>query len=297
MADLNKILKEIQDEEFQLPIDIVRKKYIKKLYQITNRNVICYYSGFLSIVNHPDVAINDKDLNGFMSVIHGLDKTKGLDLIIHSPGGDVAATEAIGDYLRKFFDNDIRVFIPQIAMSGGTMLSCIGKEIYMGKHSSIGPIDPQYGGVPAYGVIQEFEQAKSEIIENPHSAVFWRTFMEKYPPAFIVQCYKAIELSSEVVENWLKEGKMFLNNSDKDKVILKVMNYLNNNQHTKVHSRHINIDKAREIGLNVIPLENDDNLQDAILSIHHCYIQTFENTRAVKIFENQNGITFTKLDI
>ena len=151
------------------------------------------------------MSINDRDLNGFMTVIHDMDKTKGLDLILHSPGGEVAATEAIGNYLIKIFGNDIRVFVPQISMSGGTMLACIGKEIYMGKHSSIGPIDPQYAGVPAYGVIQEFEQAKKEITSDPKTIPFWQPIIGKYPPTFIGQCYKAIELSSDVVEKWLKD--------------------------------------------------------------------------------------------
>lgn len=292
MADWSSIAKEIRDEEYHAPLDTVRKKYIKKLYELTGRNIICYYSGFLTNSDHPDVSINDRDMSGFMTVIHGMDKTKGLDLILHSPGGDTTATEIIGNYLRKVFGNDIRVFVPQLAMSGGTMLSCIGKEIYLGKHSSIGPIDPQFNGVPAHGVVQEYEQAKKEIMENPNSIVFWQQILGKYPPTFIGQCYKSIELSTDVVENWLDTGDMFINDNatEKKKKIKTIMEYLNNNQYTKIHSRHIGIDKAKEIGLNVVELENDDNLQDAVLSIHHCYMHTFQNTNAVKIIENQNDV-------
>jgi len=43
-------------------------------------------------------------------------------------------------------------------MSAGTMLSCASKEIVMGKHSCLGPIDPQYGGVPAYNILSEFTE-------------------------------------------------------------------------------------------------------------------------------------------
>jgi ClpP class serine protease len=299
MAGWNKILKEIQDEEIQSPLDTIRKKYIKQLYRLTERNIICYYSGFLTCVDSPDVAINDRDLNGFMTMIHGMDKTKGLDLLIHSPGGEVSATEVIGNYLKKVFGNDIRVFIPQIAMSGGTMLSCIAKEIYMGKHSSIGPIDPQYMGTPAYGVIQEFTKAKSEIIENPASIPFWQPIIAKYPPTFIGQCYKAVELSEDVVINWLKSGSMFEGDSEqiKEQKIQKIIEHLNNNEYTKIHSRHIGIDKAKELGLNIIALEDDEALQDAILSVHHCYMHTFQNTQAVKIIENQEGTSFIMVNV
>ena len=71
-------------------------------------------------------SIDDNDKNALMQVVHRLDKSKGLDLILHTPGGQIAATESIVTYLKSIFGNDIRAFIPQLAMSAGTMiaLSC-----------------------------------------------------------------------------------------------------------------------------------------------------------------------------
>lgn len=80
---------------------------------------------------------------------HGLNFEKGLDLILHTPGGDVAATESIIEYLNDVFEGDIRAIVPQIAMSGGTMVACSCNEILMGKQSSLGPVDPQLRGFPA----------------------------------------------------------------------------------------------------------------------------------------------------
>lgn len=290
MSNWNELLKEIKEQEVEVPLDLVRRKYIKNLYELTGRNVICYYSGFLSNTNHPDISINDTDISGFMTAMHKLDKTKGLDLIIHTPGGEVAATEAIGNYLREFFKGDIRVIIPQLAMSGGTMLSCISKEIVMGKHSSIGPIDPQFGGIPCYGVIEEFETAEKEITEKPQTTPLWQMIINKYHPTFIGSCYKAIELSTDLVQKWLRDGAMFENDEDKEKKIQKIIKYLNNTTDTKIHSRHISNEKAKELGLKITDLENDDEFQDAVLSIHHCYMHTFSNSNAVKIIENHNGI-------
>ena len=290
MSNWNEILKEIKGQEVSAPLDIVRRKYIKQLNELTGRNVICYYSGFLSNPNHPDTSINDIDISGFMTAIHKLDKSKGLDLIIHTPGGEVSATEAIGNYLREVFNGDIRVIIPQLAMSGGTMLSCISKEIVMGKHSSIGPIDPQFGGIPCYGVIEEFETAKKEITENPQTIPLWQMIINKYHPTFIGNCYKAIELSTDLVKKWLENGNMFKDDANKDRKIKKIIAYLNNNSDTKIHSRHISDEKAKELGLKISNLEDDDDFQDAVLSIHHCYMHTFSNSNAVKIIENHKGI-------
>lgn len=295
MADWTDILKEIQAEKIDNPLDTVRKRYIKKLYDMTGRNVICYYSGFLDVHTNPDVSINDNDMSGFMTAIHGMDKSKGLDLILHTPGGEVTATEAIGNYLRKVFGSNIRAIVPQMAMSGGTMLSCISREILMGKYSSIGPIDPQIGGVPAYGVIQEFESAKEEIKKNPASIALWQAIITKYHPTFIGQCYKAIELSNELIRKWLLEGEMFSNFDDRVVRVEKILEFLNNNEYTKIHSRHIDNEKAREIGLKITNLEKDDELQDAVLSIHHCYMHTFSNSNAVKIIESNTGAATVRL--
>ncbi len=76
-----------------------------------------------------------------MNVIYGLEKKKGLDLILHTPGGNSAAIESLIDYLREIFGNDLRVIVPQLAMSAGTMIAFSAKEIIMGKQSSLGPVD------------------------------------------------------------------------------------------------------------------------------------------------------------
>ena len=104
-----------------------------------------------------------------MNALKGLDATKGLDLILHTPGGNPTATEGIVKYLHSKFGNDIRVIVPQMAMSAGTMLACSANTIIMGKHSCLGPIDPQYGGVPAYNIVNEFKEAKSDLDQNPQA--------------------------------------------------------------------------------------------------------------------------------
>jgi len=143
--------------------DLIRRKYLSRLSKHTGRNTIIYYSGWLQKNNVPGLEVNDADKNGLMTVIHNLDRTKGLDLILHTPGGQTAATESIVDYIHSMFGNDVRAIVPQLAMSAGTMIACSCKEIIMGKQSSLGPIDPQFNGIPAHGVVEEFKRAYTEI--------------------------------------------------------------------------------------------------------------------------------------
>lgn len=188
------------------PVDIVRRKYLAELAEYTGRNVIAYYSGWLSKPAVNGIAICDDDKNGFMNAVHGLDRSLGLDLILHTPGGDIAATESLVHYLRKLFGTDIRAIVPQIAMSAGTMIACSCKVIIMGKQSNLGPIDPQLNGVPAQAVIDEFEEAIREVAINPAAIPIWQAIIGKYHPTFIGECKRAIVMSKDIVAEWLISG-------------------------------------------------------------------------------------------
>jgi hypothetical protein len=47
-----------------------------------------------------------------------------------------------------------------------------------------------------------------------------------------------------------------------------------------------------DIGLIIEQMELEHDLQDAILSIHHCALITLTNSAAYKIIENQQGKAF-----
>lgn len=274
--------------------DLIRRKYLQKLNEVTGRNIIIYYSGWLQKPNAGNVAVNDEDKNGFMTVIHRLDRTKGLDLLLHTPGGETAATESIVDYLRSMFGNDIRVIVPQLAMSAGTMIACASKEILMGRHSSLGPIDPQYMGIAAHGVIEEFERAHQEIKADPTKAYVWQPIISKYNPTLIGECEKAIAWSNTITKEWLLNG-MLQGEADAKQKADSILIELADHALTKSHSRHLSADKCKDIGLKISYLEDDSQLQDAVLSVHHALIHTLSATQAIKIIENHNGVAYIKI--
>lgn len=296
MPSWNRILQEIQECKRIDALDYVRRSYLNKLHKATGRNVIAYYSGWLQKPGAYNSSINDDDKNGFMTVIHNMDRSKGLDLMLHTQGGDTAATESIVDYLRRMFGTDIRVIVPQMAMSAGTMIACASKEIIMGKQSSLGPIDPQFNGIPAHGVIEEFERAVKEIQINPQTIPIWQVVIGKYHPTFIGECEKAIVWSSDMVREWLNTG-MFSGDPNASTKADLVVKELNNHEDTKTHARHIPIDECRRIGLMIISLEeymkgSEIDFQDIVLSVHHSFMHTFAMSTAIKIVENHLDIAF-----
>lgn len=290
MPNWSEVLHEIVQSDATSPLDEVRGKYLARLSEFTNRNLIAYYSGWLQSPGLVAAQVNDDDKNGLMATIHGLDRTKGLDILLHTPGGDMAATESIVDYLRAMFGNDLRAIIPQISMSAGTMIACACNEIVMGKQSNIGPIDPQFNGIPAHGVIEEFEEAVKTIKTDPASIPIWQTIVGKYHPTFLGECNKAIELAGQMVEKWLLDC-MFHGDANGQQKAKKVVGHLNNHADTMTHSRHIHVEEARSYGLKIKSIEDDfcDDFQDLVLTCHHAFMHTFANTKALKLIENQNG--------
>jgi ATP-dependent protease ClpP protease subunit len=291
MPNWSEVLIELQEEQKKGnagALDTVRRKYLAQIAAKTGRNVIAYYSGWLQGKNPADSIVNDRDKNAFMVNIHKLDRSRGLDLILHTPGGDLAATESIVDYLFLMFGNDIRAIIPQISMSAGTMIALSTKSIMMGKQSNLGPIDPQQGGVACKAVLEEFEQAKKDIITNPSSAPLWQVIIAKYHPTFLVSCRHAIDWSEILAGEWLTRN-MCAGDDAKAKSILK--EFSDHATH-KSHSRHISKDKCKEIGVIIEDMEADNALQDVILTAHHAFMHTFSHSSALKIVENHLGVAY-----
>ena len=191
--------------------DKVRRKYLAQLHALTGRNVIIYASQWTQGDVPPALtSIVEDDLNGLMEVIHGL-SGPNLDLILHSPGGSPSAAEAFVLYLRSNFEN-VRVVVPQMAMSAATMVACAADVVLMGKHSFLGPTDPQLmmstptgrQAVPAQAILDEFEQAVEEC-QDPKRIGAWLPKLGQYSPGLLVQCKNACELSRILVRQWLAE--------------------------------------------------------------------------------------------
>ena len=269
------------------PQDKLRKGYIKRLASLTKRNVIVYYSGWLQkpAMQGVNFGISDADMTGFMTVIHKLDREKGLDLVLHTPGGDMAATESLIDYLRSMFGNNIRAIVPQIAMSGGSMIACACKEIIMGKQSNIGPFDPQINGAPCQAILSDLTRALTEMQTVPNSAYVWQPIIQKYNLGFFAQCVHAIQMADEVVKKNLI-ACMFDGLQDAQDKANKIVSHLGSHAETKMHARHIHKEQAKDLGLKIADLEADPKLQEAVFSLHHSCILTFEQTQAIKIIEN-----------
>jgi hypothetical protein len=297
MPERNRIFEQILRAKNEAQ-DEIRRQYLKSLQKYTNRDTIIYASAFTTkkLPNIPGylVSITLDDVQGFMSALHGL-KGKNLDLILHSPGGSLEAADQIVQYLRSKYDH-IRAIVPQNAMSAAAMIACACDEILMGKHSAIGPIDPQitfptqngHFTAPAQSILDEFEEAKKEVVNDPRTAPLWVNKIKDYPPGFLNICQNTLKLSVDKVTEWLSTY-MFKDHANPQSVARPIAERLGNAKEHKTHGRPITYKLAQDKGLNVNLIEDDQKLQEKVLSVYHSTSVTLEITNCMKFVENQNG--------
>lgn len=127
---------------------------------------------------------------------------------------------------------------------------------------------------------------KNDLAINPQNAQYWAIKLQQYPAAFLKTAIDAIQLSSTLLKEWLSTC-MFAGENTAS--VEEIVSKLNEHDDSKTHGRHFNIDFCRSIGLKVEKLEDDDELQDLVLSVHHAYMLTLGGTDTVKIIESQNG--------
>lgn len=292
------------DELEQIPLDgksdwVATKSLetTRKIADISNRNVLYYASSFLQKPQIPSLftSINMEDLNGFMAGVHDLDFDKDLLLILHTPGGLAEAAQTIVDYLRSKFGS-IDVLIPAYAMSAGTMIALGCDRIILGRQSQLGPTDPQLivenRAFSAHSIVEQFEEAKRDIAGDPILAHAWAPVLRSFGPALLQEARKSIAYGQSLVQEWLATY-MFAGQSDSDNLAEKVSKYFSGNEHGS-HGRRINRETARENHLEIIDLEENQELQEATLTLYHLSTIAFEHSPTTKSVVSSNNRMWIK---
>ncbi|MDO9097973.1 MAG: ATP-dependent Clp protease proteolytic subunit [Candidatus Methanoperedens sp.] len=154
--------------------------------------------------------------------------SEDVDLILHTPGGLVLASEMIAMAVKNH-PAKVTVIIPFYAMSGGTLIALAADEIIMEKDSVLGPVDPQLKDMPAGALISLLERKPIESISDEN------IMLSEEARKGIVRVQKFVE--------WLLEDKM-----EKEKAE-KLAEFLTGGYMT--HDTPIVFEVAKSFGLNV----------------------------------------------
>ncbi|MDF2957108.1 MAG: Periplasmic serine protease [Candidatus Alkanophagales archaeon MCA70_species_1] len=167
-----------------------------------------------------------------------------LILVINSFGGGVSSSFKIAYALRKNFD-DITVFVPHIAASGGTLIALVGNEIVMGDMSTLTPIDVQMernGKMYSVNAMIRSFSALNDLFKDTaeEDAPYpWKAMANKLDPVEFQEWIDASSLMELHAEKILEMNKSFKDNKDG------IINRLTSGY--PVHSYTITVEEAKEI--------------------------------------------------
>lgn len=301
MPSWNDLLNELQSRGENGP-EWLAHQHQQSLQRISElrggRNVIFYASAFLQKPFVPAnwLQLTPEEINGFMSVMYGMKWDRGLTLILHTPGGITNAAETVVSYLRAKF-TDIEVVVPTYAMSAGTMISLSADRIVMGKQSQLGPIDPQmpvFGQfVSARAIVDQFERAKGEILQNVTTAHAWAPILQSIGPALLQEAQNALVYGETMVAKWLEE-RMFRGLPDAVERAKATAAHFNDASKHKSHGRRIDRDEARANNVVVEDLETVQDLQESVLTAYHITTILFEKGPAAKLLISGAGRQWVK---
>lgn len=285
--------------------DAVAARHIRDLTAATGRPLLVYASAWdrphkRGIPVEMSMSLGDKE--GWKEVIDSL-PTGPVDVLLHSPGGELGAAQAAVRMLRAKF-SDVRFIVPLGAKSAATMLALSGNSIVMDSASELGPIDPQFvfrrgdGSTtvsPAIAIKRQFERAADELAQDPKRLTAWMPMLNMYAPSLLVEADQQLSLSKQVVIEWMRDY-MFAGRTDAEAEATAIADALTNYDALKAHASPIDVDQALALGLPIVDLRDPTNaaLRSVIWGVAHCISVILSESNTYKLFESSAGVIFAE---
>jgi len=277
----------------------LRRDLIVAIEGATGRNVLNYSA---TAFGFSAEAMEPSDIVNLARVMSKSPKLSGVDLVLNSPGGRPETAEKIIMALRRFYDNDLRVVVPEFAKSAATIVALGAREICMGFCSELGPIDPQIF-VPdesgrgifrsAHAIVESVDgyvRKVHEAIQNNQPFLGHLRMLDFVPNLpFVEECRLAQRLAREIAVTWLKTEML----KDQPEKAEKVADTLSRADQLYSHSRAIDFRRAKEdLGLSVRYLAPEEPLWQKVWELHIRSHWAMLQNRWAKVIESRSTTTF-----
>jgi len=241
--------------------------------------LICYVANLQAQVNRDDVV-------GFVDLLHNVPSNMPIDLLLHTPGGDVDAAEKMIKLVRKRVGDDecLRVIIPDFAKSAGTMMALGANRIAMSDSSELGPIDPQVSLLDSNGqtinhsvlnYLRAFTEARRDLKDHPSDPVAEQTF-SRFDPV-LVKKFEAIQRRTKTfAEDLLKP---------RGTTYTAIVSELMNVDALPSHGQMIGWEKASAMGLEIEYMDASDPLWRQYWLLY-CHLRLALSENNQRIFES-----------
>ena len=142
---------------------------------------------------------------------HSPQRHSRIAVVLETPGGFIEVAERIVNVLRHHYET-VDFYVPNRAMSAGTVLVMAGDAISMDYFSCLGPIDPQIQKedgslVAALGYLEAFDALMAKAEASGLNTVEMAYLIAKFDPADIVQYRHQRDLAISMLERWLATYK------------------------------------------------------------------------------------------
>ncbi|MBA7598604.1 hypothetical protein ES703_05623 [subsurface metagenome] len=248
---LKPVIRQIIAERYQS--HATRLKVYDALEKELGRPVVAFFTSFV----YP-VLISDDDADMLEGVLRSMDLSKGLALVISSPGGSVLAAERIINACRGYSNKteNYWAIVPRKAKSAATMVCFGASKIIMSDTSELGPVDPQTVKIvrnerkwlSVCNIIKSYENLFVEATRTTGNIQPYLLQLAYYDPREIEEFKASGELSEDIVVKSLKSGMM---KGKSENGIKKNVQIFLTPERTKKHGRPIWKDEALACGLNI----------------------------------------------
>lgn len=259
-------------KEEQLQVHSTRKLLYRKLEKLIGRPVISFFTSF----RYP-VMIEDGDAEMLEGVLQTCDFSKGLALVISSPGGIGLEAERIINVLRSYSGTKEYVaLVPGRAKSAATMICLGASRIIMGKTSELGTVDPQVtikekdkvSRFSIYNIVKSYENLFEKAVKESGHLEPYIQQLSNYDEREIAEYRTALSLSDDIAIRALKT--CMLREMPEADIKKKISIFLIPETKAKVHGRPISAEDANNCGLNIDMKEVNDPMW---LLLYELYIR------------------------
>jgi ClpP class serine protease len=264
-----------------------RKHLFLEIEKILKRPVVTFFTSF-----YYPVMIEDTDAAMIEGLLQKLDLSKGLALVVNSPGGIGISAERIINVCKSYSGTgEFITIVPGMAKSAATMVCMGSSAIFMSKSSELGPIDPQFQlqkenkriNIALCNLVKSYKELFEGAITTQGNLQPFLQQLANYDAREIKEFEAAIELSEDVAIRALQTGMMrgmsVKEIKDKIKVFLTP-------EKTKSHGRSIFYEEAIDCGLKINVMDLKSELWQ------HCYelfvrTDNFTKTKVSKCLESK----------
>lgn len=227
-----------------------RQEQIKQIQKAEKARLISYVSGSANLIDRDDIL-------GFGDLLHNVSPNENLDLMLHTPGGDIDAAEKLISMVRTRVGNGrLRIIVPDFAKSAGTLMALGADTILMSDTSELGPIDPQitlrdaHGNLVRHSVqayLDAYETYAEALRQNPGDTAA-HIMLGKLDPAFLKLCRAACDRALKFAESQLQTGMFRLGQPGN---FTQIASDLMDTKKWLSHGQMIGYADAQQMGLNV----------------------------------------------